>query len=152
MINDDCFPKVEQLAMELHLPPIHQQNRHSPRIVHPKLHFPFFSNRRTWSFIGNTGFNGCWKFCKNCTDWASEWSAMKWTQRWAKASPNAIVIQIFGCSFINQLNFQVKNQSGTGGYHAFLEVVLMKDSVWNLLNHDSQNWLKRSYFSLDVMM
>ena len=30
--------------------------------------------------------------------------------------------------------FQVKNQSATKGYHAYLEVVLMKDSVWNFLD------------------
>ena len=29
---------------------------------------------------------------------------------------------------------QVKNQSATKGYHAYLEVVLMKDSVWNFLD------------------
>lgn len=32
------------------------------------------------------------------------------------------------------MNVQVKNQSGTLGYHAFLEVVFMKDSVWSFLD------------------
>ena len=46
-MDTDCFLKVGQLAMELHLPPIHQQNRHSPLIVHPKLEFQLFSRRST---------------------------------------------------------------------------------------------------------
>ena len=38
------------------------------------------------------------------------------------------------------LSFQVKNQSATKGYHAYLEVVLMRDTVWNFLDQNI-SWL-----------
>jgi len=85
-IQSGVLEKVEQVAMELHLPPIHQQNR------------------------------------------------FQWLLKVLQE------LYILGFRLIShEVNMTVKNQSGTGGYHAFLEVVLMKDSVWNFLDHATPN-------------
>jgi len=80
-IESGALEKVEQLAMELHLPVIHQQSR------------------------------------------------FQWLLK--------VLQQLYRIGFrciSHEVNMTVKNQSGTLGYHAFLEVVFMKDSVWSFLD------------------
>ena len=48
------------------------------------------------------------------------------------------------------MNVQVKNQSGTLGYHAFLEVVFMKDSVWSFLDQALVDQWKLISSSCDI--
>jgi len=82
-IESGALDKVEQLAMELHLPPIHQQKR------------------------------------------------FQWLLK--------VLQQLYTLGFrliSHEVNMTVKNQSATKGYHAFLEVVLMRDSVWNFLDQN----------------
>jgi len=77
---------VDQLAMELHLPSLHEQNR------------------------------------------------FQWLLK--------ILQELYSLGFrliSHQVNMTVKSQHLWGGYHAFLEVVLMKDFVWNFLDLPKEN-------------
>ena len=152
--------------MELHLPVIHQQSRHHNLLLCQS----FFKRNFILLIIFWPGFSGCWKFCNNCTEWVSDASAMKSTWRWetktnwlrhkdklylntkmdtcgAKKSANSTWRWNTEAQC---MNVQVKNQSGTLGYHAFLEVVFMKDSVWSFLDQALVDQWKLISSSCDI--
>ena len=53
--------------------------------------------------------------------------------------PNNVISWLIFQPPIYCIYLQVKSQSDTKGYHAFLEVVLMKDLVWNFLDYTKEN-------------